>query len=70
MLQLYLVMCKSHPGGTRFEGMKGSYRAAEAWHYNRLGKTIGEGTDSVAVGFPGLKGSCKEDDACYHEGSL
>ena len=25
-------MCKSHPGGTGFEGRKGSWRAAEAWH--------------------------------------
>ena len=35
MLQLYLVMCKSHPAGTGFEGMKGSWRAAEARHYER-----------------------------------
>ena len=24
MLQLYMVMCKSHPSGTGFESMKGS----------------------------------------------
>lgn len=28
----FLVMCKSHPGGTGFEGVKGSWRAAEAGH--------------------------------------
>jgi hypothetical protein len=28
-------MCKSHPGGTGFEGMKGSCRAAEAQHCDR-----------------------------------
>jgi hypothetical protein len=32
MLQLYMVMCKSHPSGTGFERMKGSCIAAEAWH--------------------------------------
>ena len=29
LLQRDLVICKSHPGGTGFEGMKGSHRAAE-----------------------------------------
>jgi hypothetical protein len=28
-------MCKSYPDGTGFEGMKGSHRAAEAWHCER-----------------------------------
>jgi hypothetical protein len=32
LLQWDLVMCKGHPGGTGFEGMKGSRRAAEAQH--------------------------------------
>jgi hypothetical protein len=32
VLWLDLVMCKSYPGGTSFEGMKGSRRAAEARH--------------------------------------
>jgi hypothetical protein len=32
MLQLDLLMCKNHLGGTGFEGMKGSWRASEAWH--------------------------------------
>jgi hypothetical protein len=30
MLRLDLVMCKSHSGGTACEGMKGSWREAEA----------------------------------------
>jgi hypothetical protein len=32
---LDLVMCESYPGGTGFEGMKGSHRAAEARHCER-----------------------------------
>ena len=51
-------MCKSYPDGTGFEGMKGSYRAAEAWYCERPGKAIGEGAASVAIDGPGLKGSC------------
>lgn len=47
-------MCKGHPGGTGFEGMKGSCRAAEARHCERPWKVIGEG----AIEGPGLKGSC------------
>jgi hypothetical protein len=53
-------MCKNHPGGTGFEGMKGSCREAEAWHCERPGKAIGEGAASVAVEGPGLKALCKE----------
>ena len=47
-------MCKSHPGGTGFEGMKGSWRAAEARHCERPWKAIGEGAASVAISAPGL----------------
>ena len=57
MLQWDLVMCKSHPGGTGFEGMKGSWRAAEAWRCERPWKVIGEGAASVAVVGLELKGS-------------
>ena len=57
MLQLDLVMCKNHSGGTGFEGMKGSRRTAEAQHSDRLWKAIGEGAASVAIDGPGLKGS-------------
>ena len=58
LLQWDLVMCKGHPGGTGFEGMKGSRRAAEARHCERPWKAIGEGAASVAIDSPGLKGSC------------
>ena len=58
LLQRDLVMCKGHPGGTGFEGMKGSRRAAEARHCERPWKAIGEGAASVAIEGPGLKGSC------------
>ena len=70
MLQLYLVMCKSHTGDTGFEGMKGSWRAAEAWHRERPGGVIGEGTVSVPVKGQRLKGSCREVEAWHHEESL
>ena len=53
-----LVMCKGHPGGTGFDGMKGSRKAAEARHCERPWKAIGEGIASVAIDGPGLKGSC------------
>ena len=38
--KLYLVLAaepggKSHPGGTGFEGVKGSSREAGAWHCER-----------------------------------
>ena len=56
LLQWDLVMCKGHPGGTGFEGMKELSRAAEAWHCERPWKAIGEGTASVEVDGPGLKG--------------
>jgi hypothetical protein len=36
--------------------MKGSWRAAEAWHCGRPEKAIGEGAASVAVDSTGLKG--------------
>jgi hypothetical protein len=56
LLQRDLVMCNGHPGGTGFEGMKGSHRAAEARHCERPWKAIGEGAASVAIDGPGLKG--------------
>jgi hypothetical protein len=51
-------MCKNYPGGTDFEGMKRSHRAAEAQHCERPWKAIGEGAASFAIEGPGLKGSC------------
>ena len=56
LLQRDLVICKSHPGGTGFEGMKGSRRAAEAQHCERAWKATGEGAASVAIEYSGLKG--------------
>ena len=70
MLQLDLVMCKNHPGGTGFEGMKGSWRTAEAWHCERPWQAIGEGAATDVVDGPGLKGSCKEVEAWHHEENL
>jgi hypothetical protein len=46
-------MCKGHPGGTGFEGMKGSWRTAEARHCERPGQAIGEGAALVAIEGPG-----------------
>jgi hypothetical protein len=40
--------------------MKGSWRAAEAWHCKRPEEAIGKGVVSVAIEGPGLKGSCRE----------
>jgi hypothetical protein len=60
MLQLDLVMCKGHPGGTGFEGMMGLWRAVEAWYCEWPWKAIGEGAALVAVEGPGLKGHAKE----------
>jgi hypothetical protein len=61
-------MCKTHITG--FEGINGSWRAAEAWHCKRLGKGIGEGAAAVAVDGPGLKESCKGVEAWHHKESL
>ena len=52
VLQLDFVICKCHMGGSSFEGMKGSGRIVEAWHYESSGKAIGEGVASVAVDSP------------------
>ena len=35
-----LVMYKSPGYGSGFEGMKGSWRTAEAWHSERPGETV------------------------------
>jgi hypothetical protein len=59
--QLYLEMCKSHPCGTGFEDMKGSWTAVVVWHCKRSGKSMGKG--AVAVYGLGLKGSYKEVEA-------
>lgn len=43
----------SHPG---FEGMRGSWRAAEVWHQERSGEDF-EGAE--------LNGSCRETDVSF-----
>jgi hypothetical protein len=63
-------MCKNYLDGTGFEGMKGSWRAAEAWHCERPSKAIGRATASAAVDSPRLKGSCREIEAWHHEENL
>jgi hypothetical protein len=60
LLQRDLVMCNGHPGGTGFEGMKGSCRAADVWHCENPWKAIDEDAASVAIDGPGLKGSYKK----------
>ena len=55
MLQLNLVMCENHLDSTGFEGMKESWRAAEAWHCERPEKAIGESAATVAIDSPGLE---------------
>jgi len=56
MLQLYLVMSKSHSGGAGSEGMNVSWRTAEAWYCERPWKAIGEGAAPVAIDGSELKG--------------
>ena len=51
-------MCKCYPGGTGFEGMKESCRAAEAQPCERPCNAIGEGAASGAIDGPVLKRSC------------
>ena len=62
-------MCKSHQIGTGFEGMKGSCRAAEAQHCERLWKAIGKGEASVAIDGSGLNRLGKGFEAWHHEES-
>lgn len=50
-------MCKSQPGSTGFEGMKGSWP----------GQGIGEGVSGVVVEAPGWKRSWRKAEALYHE---
>jgi hypothetical protein len=41
-VQLDLVICKNHPSGTSFEGMKGSWRSAEAGTVRGHGRVLGK----------------------------
>ena len=42
VLQLDLMMCNNHPGGSGFEDMKMSCRIAEEGYFEWPGKAIGE----------------------------
>ena len=55
MLQLYLVMGKSHPGGTGFEGHEEQLRPGTVRGH---GRPLSEGAASVEIDSPGLKGTC------------
>ena len=69
--QLNLAMSKSQLGSTGFETIKGSWRAAEAWH-NVVGleslkkRQEREVISKDAVGSPGLKGSQRKVEAWHH----
>ena len=49
-------MCKSLPGGTRFEGTKGSWGAAKAQYYERPVDATEEAAALAVVESPRLKG--------------
>ena len=70
MLLLDLVMCKNHPGGTGFKGIKASWRTAETCNYEGPGKDTCKGAASIAVGDPRLKFSCNEVKAWRQEECL
>lgn len=53
-------MCKGHSGGAGSEGVQGSWRAAEAWLWERPGEAIGGGSTLVLVEGPGLKGHAEK----------
>ena len=59
-LRMYLTLeaelsSVSHPDGTDFEDMKGSWKAAETWHCGRPREAIVESVASLASEGPGLK---------------
>ena len=58
--QLNLVLFKSLAGVTSCEPIGGSWRTAEAWHFQRPGEAIGEGIASVTVKHLGLKKSWRK----------
>lgn len=58
--QLNLVLSKSLAGGTSCEPIRGSWRTADAWHFQRSGEAIGECIASVTVECLGLKRSWRK----------
>ena len=57
-------------GGAGFEVTKGPWRTTGAQHGERPGEATGEAAALVAVEGPGLKGSCRADEAWHREESL
>lgn len=53
-------MQRAERGCTGFQCMRGSWKAAEAWTWERLGEVISGGATCVALESPELKGSCSE----------
>lgn len=54
--RLYFRLAAELGNGTGFEGVKGLWKTTEVWHCERPGEAVGEGTASVAVKGPELKG--------------
>lgn len=46
--------------------MKGSWRAVEAWYYEKPNEAIGEGAASIAVETQRLTGSWTEAEVQFH----
>ena len=59
MLQLYLVMCKSYPGGTGFEGMRGHEEQLRLGTVRGQGRPLVKGQPQVQLGL-GLRGHAKK----------
>jgi hypothetical protein len=66
VLKQDLVICENLPGGTGFESMKGSWKAAEAWHCERPLANMQLQLQLMAW----KKRSGKGVEACCHEGNL
>ena len=60
----HTTSCVQKQPRTGFEGMKGSWRAAEAWPWERPGEATCEGVARVAVEAPG---SWRNIDVWHHE---
>lgn len=60
---LYFVLEADLVVNAGFEGRKGSWRTAEAWHCERPDEAIDEGTASTTVEALGLKGSWGKAEA-------
>lgn len=61
---------KSLAGGTSFEPIGGSWRTAEAWHFQRPAEAIGEGIASVSVENLGLKRSWRKAECTMWQNQI